>query len=137
MPQVDASMAEATVKQHTGGSQTKHGARSSCGGECDDNECHCEHEAEFAELDTAPCVHRFGYACRDLLLEHPRLIGKVISCAKKFQSTPGGVRLLDILNSIRRMDIERMPHRVRERTLKRALRRSGATLAPVLDDIVQ
>lgn len=104
-----------------------------CKGDCTDNDCTCEHEDEFKKLDAAPCVHRFGYACRDLLIEHPQLIGKVLSRAKKFKSTPGGENLLTILRTLQQRNIHHMSYGYRERTLRRALRRSGATLEPVLD----
>jgi len=87
---------------------------------------------DLAVLDRATCPHKFGHLSKSVLLEHPTLIGKVISRAQRFHAHPGGKTLLEMLRGVRHLQIERMSRDERERTLRRALRRSGATLEPVL-----
>lgn len=97
------------------------------------DDAHVSNDADkFTALDQEPCVHKFGYACKKLLNEHPTFINEVIARAERFQNKSGGETLLDILHGIKRMRIEYMPPCDRERVLRRALRRSNPTLAPVL-----
>lgn len=137
MLQVDASTVEATPDQvYAGGGRAEREATKkptkACTGECGDESCTCEREQDLAVLDEATCPHKFGHLSKSVLLEHPMLIGKVISRAQRFSAHPGGRTLLEMLRGVRHLQIERMSRDERERTLRRALRRSGATLEPVL-----
>ena len=106
--------------------------KDACNGNCDDKTCSCERERKFAELDAATCPKKFGHISKKFLMSNPRLIGKLIARAQRFLGHPGGETLLSKLRGIRHMHIDRMSQDERERTLKRAFRRSGATLEPVL-----
>ena len=103
-----------------------------CTGGCKDETCVCKFAHKFDALDQESCVHKFGYICKRLLNEHPTFINEVIARAKRFQDVAGGETLLGILDGIERMRIQHMSPTSRERLLKRALRRSNPTLAPVL-----
>lgn len=128
LQEVETGMASSTSQQvHAGGEVSRKDACIAC-----ESDCVCEHEHEFAELDAAKCPHKFGHISKTFLLSYPTRIGKVISRARRFLGQPGGQALLDKLHGVRRMNIDRMTRDDRERALRRAFRRSGATLEPVL-----
>lgn len=134
--QVGGSTAEPTSHQkHNRGRIAEKASTATihtCKGGCDDEACVCKFAHKFVDLDQAPCVHKFGHSSKVLLQEHPTFINEVISHAKRFQDKPGGKTLLEILQGIERLRIERMTPFDRQRLLKRALRKSAPTLAPVL-----
>ena len=138
MLDTDAGVSEIRNQQsHTGGVQAQAKtmnavAKKVCVGNCNDENCVCEHEHEFVCLDEAVCPHKFGHLSKELLLTFPQCIGKVIARANRFSDSVGGKALLERLKGVRRMQIDRMSESDRERVLRRAFRRSGPTLEPYM-----
>jgi hypothetical protein len=86
-----------------------------------------DRDVNATELDTAGNVSEFRDSARRLLTSHPELIDQVVEKAHRFKDADGGDRLVWTVYQVRDI-LRQLKGDQREQFLRRAFRRSGATL---------
>jgi len=83
--------------------------------------------ASLDRLETCSTINEFKNAAKTLLIEQPHMTKVVVEQAHRFKNEPGGDKLVWLCYEVRDKLLS-VAHLNRERFLKRAFRRSGATV---------
>ena len=87
--------------------------------------------ANLLLLEHAESVSDFKQTALGVLIEHPEAIADVVRFAHQMRGKPGGKRLIWVMYKIRD-GLAKLSAEEQERFLRRALRKAGGTLEPLM-----